>query len=234
MRQPIPDGGPDMRKLAVYLEDDVAMAADRGAAAWTFDLDLWGLVGQGPDEAGALADLRGHLRGDRIEAELTIVERVRGDEQAFVRDLDSCSDEERQTTLAILASCREQTRTLVASSPPEVLDWDDPSRALPRFARWRTIRQLAWHIVDTESRYYLPMAGLGYREPRPDLLDELAQSFAHVRRGVEAMPADLVRRHDDGQVWTAVKLLRRLAWHERGELVVMRKLVERAGKSRPT
>lgn len=38
------------------------------------------------------------------------------------------------------------------------------------------------------------------------------------------MPSDALRR-DDGEVWTSVKVLRRLAWHERGELVAIRELL---------
>lgn len=41
---------------------------------------------------------------------------------------------------------------------------------------------------------------------------------------VAAMPSDLVRRVD-GEVWTTVKVLRRLAWHERSELRTLRRLI---------
>jgi hypothetical protein len=40
------------------------------------------------------------------------------------------------------------------------------------------------------------------------------------------MPPDLVRC-EAGETWTSVKLLRRLAWHERGELVAMQDLADR-------
>jgi hypothetical protein len=35
------------------------------------------------------------------------------------------------------------------------------------------------------------------------------------------------QRREGGQVWTSTKLLRRLAWHEREELVVMEALARR-------
>jgi hypothetical protein len=108
-----------------------------------------------------------------------------------------------------------------------VLDWDDPQRVLPPWAWWRTLRQMAWHVADTESRYYLPRLGLPSRRREADLLQELQRSAAHVHAAVQGVPAALLRR-SDGEVWTTTKLLRRLAWHERGELEVMRRLAERA------
>jgi hypothetical protein len=214
-----------VERRQVFVERGVSMAYDLGVAAWSFDLDLWGLVGQGRDEEGALDDLRRAV-GTSNEVEFDVAERVDGDEKVFQPDLRACTSAERDATSTILAECRQRTIELIGSCPPEVLDWDDPERRLPSYARWRTIRQLAWHVVDTESRYYLPMAGLGYREPCAELTDELVRSAAQVRNAVQTMPADLVRRHD-GQVWTSVKLLRRLAWHERGELAVMESLAAR-------
>ncbi len=116
---------------------------------------------------------------------------------------------------------------VVTSCSPEVLDYDDAARVLPSWARWRTLRQMAWHLADTESRYYLPCLGLPYREPEPDLLAELAASAEHVRAWVRRMDADLVCRHRH-ETWTTAKVLRRLAWHERSELVTMHRLAARA------
>lgn len=115
----------------------------------------------------------------------------------------------------------------MTSSPPEVLDFDDPTRLLPTWARWRTLRQMAWHLADTESRYYLPGLGLPTRPAGPDLTTELAASALHVRATVSTMPADLIHR-DGGEIWTTAKVLRRLAWHERSELVTMHQLARRA------
>ena len=82
---------------------------------------------------------------------------------------------------------------------------------------------MAWHLADTESRYYLPSLGLPSRPRLPDLPDELAASAAHVRRTLLAAPPDLIRT-DAGETLTTTKLLRRLAWHEPAELVTMRAL----------
>lgn len=204
--------------VLAYVENGVAMAYDRGSAAWTFELDWWGVCGQGPTEEAALAELR-----TRVGEELVVAERIEGDELVFARDRLPCTEAERQRTLVILADARAGTIGLVRACSDAVLDWDDSERELPTYARWRTLRQLAWHVVDAESRYYLPSTGFGYREPLPDLLDELEASGEHVRATLAAMPADAAA----GQGWTAVKLLRRLAWHERGELDVMRAIALR-------
>ncbi|WP_203914279.1 DinB family protein [Rhizocola hellebori] len=216
-----------MRTVSVYVEDDVGLAFDHGTAAWVFDLDLWGVCGQGPDEPSALADLRRRVPND---VDLAVAERIEGDEQAFLRDHQPSTAQERQITMAILAETRPQTLHLVGSNSDRLLDWDDASRVLPSFARWRTLRQIAWHIADTESRYYLPMVGLGYRERAANLLTELRDSFAHVRKTLASMPKDMLREVD-GQTWTSAKVLRRLAWHERGELAVMRSLHDRGTRT---
>jgi hypothetical protein len=213
-----------MRQVLAYVEADVAMASDHTTAAWTFDLDLWGRCGQGPDEERALTALVEEIGH---HAQPVVVERITGDEQAFRRDEQPATEEERATTLAILAAARQETIALVAASPPEVLDFDDPARILPAFARWRTLRQMAWHVADTESRYYLTCLGLPARPAEADLLTELAASAHHVSATVRAVPAGLARR-DGGEIWTTTKVLRRLAWHERAELVTMHRLARRA------
>jgi hypothetical protein len=86
---------------------------------------------------------------------------------------------------------------------------------------------MAWQVADTESRYYLPRLGLAGRPREADLLGELRRSAQHMQAAVSSVPSALLRR-SDGEVWTTTKLLRRLAWHERGELVVMRRLAQRA------
>lgn len=70
------------------------------------------------------------------------------------------------------------------------------------------------------------MLGLPGKERATTLVGELEESAAHVARAVQTVPADLVREADaDGESWTTVKLLRRLAWHEPGELAVMRRVL---------
>lgn len=207
--------------MRAYVEIGVAMAYDRGSAAWTFDLRHWGECGQGRDEAAALADLSA-----RTAEEPVVAERIHGDERTFRRDRDPATDAERLATVAVLTDVRALTIAYLESCPDDLLDAQDPDRVLPGFARWRTLREMAWHVADTESRYYLPMAGLAGRARGHDLIEELRLSHRHVIDAISAMPADL-DVITDGTEWTATKLLRRLAWHERGELDAMRALAER-------
>lgn len=215
-----------MRQVPVFVEADVGMAGDHTTAAWAFDLDLWGCCGQGDDEQRALVELAAGIGG---EVQLSVAERVTGDEQAFARDRQSATGEEREVTAEILAAARLQTLALLTTCPAQVLDYDEPTRILPAWARWRTLRQMAWHIADTESRYYLPSLGIAARSALPDLNAELAASGLHVRRVVASMAAGLVRQHN-GQIWTTTKVLRRLAWHERSELITMHWLADRAAR----
>jgi hypothetical protein len=222
-----------MNKLSAYVEVGVGAHVDNAVVAWAFDLDLWGTCGQGLQEAAALqalAQAAGHARG--AAQQLTVVERIEGDEQAFHRDHQPATASERTRTLEILSAARERTLALIAACSDAVLDWDDPERVLPAWATWRTLRQMAWHLADTESRYYLPALGLPARARAGDLLEELQRSAEHVRTTVASMAPSLVRR-SGGEVWTTTKLLRRLAWHERGELVVMRRLAEQAHQRLP-
>lgn len=212
-----------MRTVHVFVESGVSMAYDVGTAAWVFDDDLWGTCGQGTDEGAAVRDLQ-RILGRRTT--LVVAERVAGDEQAFERDRLPCTRRERTRTRQILLDTRRRTTDLLRSCSPAELDSEDHNRSLPSFAGWRTLRQMGWHIADTESRYYLPSAGLPAKPREPNLLDELVVSAEHVREQLLAMPDDLLAETYD-EVWTSVKLLRRLAWHERGELAVMRRMLAR-------
>lgn len=213
-----------VRRVLAYVEVDVNLAGEGEAAAWAFDLDLWGYCGPGPDEDSALRRLAVAI-GQPVR--LVVVERITGDEQAFERDHWTATADERARTEAIVAAARRETIDLIVNCPFDVLDFDDPERSLPIWARWRTLRQMAWHLADTESRYYLPSLGLPARPAKPELVAELVASGRHVLDVIATMPADLVRTAG-GETWTATKLLRRLAWHERSELVTMRQLAQRA------
>jgi|GEM_PF-1794387 len=218
-------GGPaGNTRLDAYVEHGTGMAYDSGVAAWTFDASAWGRCGQGQDEPSALADLAAAVGVDR--GELTVVERIYGDERAFARDHVPPTDAERVATLAAFAEARAGTRALLAAClvcGSELLDIDNPARLLPSWAGWRTLRAMFWHIADTECRYYFPGLGLSSRPRAGDLDTELDACAAHVRAAVLDMPGDLVHRRRDAE-WTSTKVLRRLAWHERSELRAMRDL----------
>jgi hypothetical protein len=221
--------------MRAYVDQRAGMAAEGWSAAWTFDLDHWGTCGQGPDDAAALADLaaRCGLGANAIDAgALQVAERVdgvtSGAETVFARDRVPASEAEREATLAILERSRARTLDLVRAAPPSVRAYRDPERTLPPFAWWHTVGQVALHIADTESRYYLPLLGLPARDRAGDLVTELEESGAHVRRVVSRMAPDLATTSDRHGSWTSVKVLRRLAWHEPGELEVLARLVARA------
>jgi hypothetical protein len=221
------------QQLNAYVEVGVGAHVDNAVVAWAFDLDLWGTCGQGLQEASAVQALQQTAaRARGVGQQVAVVERIYGDEQAFGRDHQPTTGSERAQTLAVLSAVREQTLALITACPDPVLDWDDPRRVLPPWATWRTLRQLAWHVADTESRYYLPRLGLAGRPREAELLVELRRSATHVQAAVWGVAPALVRR-SGGEVWTTTKLLRRLAWHERGELVVMRRLAERARQHLP-
>lgn len=211
--------------VEVYVESDVGAHIDNATVAWLFDLDYWGRCGQGHDEASALAA----LRATPVEpAALRVVERISGDERAFQRDRQPATPAEVTRTLAILHRERGQTLGLIASASIAELDWDDPERVLPPWALWRTLSQMAWHIADTESRYYLPQLGLPALPRGTNLREELRQSHDYVREILTQIGPDLYRITATGEVWTTVKVLRRLAWHERSELITMRRLLKQA------
>jgi len=221
--------------MRAYVDQRAGMAEDGWSAAWTFDLEHWGTCGQGPDDDAALADLaaRCGLGAEALDAgTLQVAERVdrakTGDETVFDRDRVPATEAEREATLAILDVMRARTLELVRGAPPSVLAYRDPHRVLPVYAWWQTVGQLALHTADTESRYYLPLLGLPARERASDLVTELEESGAHVRRVVSRMEPDLASTSDRHGSWTSVKVLRRLAWHERGELEVLARLVEEA------
>jgi hypothetical protein len=225
--------------VAVCLEFGVGAHVDDAAVAWVYDHRWWGLCGQGTDERSAIADLAGraadayrgflarhHLAAPTLDA-LEVVERVHGDERSFERDRQPATDRELERTLTILDAARADLSALLAACSETELDWDDPERRLPAWARWRTLRQMAWHIADTESRYYLAALDIDPPERADDLDVELRRSHRHVMMTLPTLPRDRRVERGDEQ-WTTRKLLRRLAWHEPAELEAMRQLRERA------
>jgi hypothetical protein len=99
----------------LYVESGIGAHVDDATLCWLFNLDHWGLCGQGIDEGSALHDL--HNRAlDAYRSFLNrhgeecpdldsdeIVERIHGDEQAFERDRKSATHQEVERTLTMLA-----------------------------------------------------------------------------------------------------------------------------------
>lgn len=224
---------------SVCLEFGVGAHVDDATLAWTYDHRWWGLCGQGTDESSALRDLTdralpSYARFLRRHGEtapplesLEVVERIQGDELTFHLDHQPATDEELERTRAILACAREEVLALIEDCSETELDWDDPDRRLPRWARWRTLRQMAFHIADTESRYYLAALNVDPPERCDDVGEELHRSRTHVRDALEHLERDRAVT-SKGERWTTRKVLRRLAWHERSELDAMMALRDRA------
>lgn len=212
--------------MQVYIETGAGAYRDGAALAWTFDLRFWGLAGQGYDDRSALAALE-VATGEPVDT-FTVAERIHGDERIFERDRRPATPAEFAITGCLLAAARAETIRLVSSASEAELDWDDPDRRLPAWARWRTPRQLAWHIADVESRYYLAALGVPPPPRAGDLPTELATSHAHVLAALGRLPPDRTGAPGGRTEWTTGKVLRRLAWHEPGELVVLHRLLARA------
>ena len=206
----------------VWVDAGDGMAALGEVAVWGFDLAVWGECTQAATEAEALTRYR--RRTGR--ADLRVVQRITRPAQVFDRDLAPASDDEVEATIAVLGRSRARTLALLRSVPPELLDAADPAVRQPTWMPWRTPAAIGRHIADTESRGYPRRLGLPVRDPLPGLEDELAASAQHIERVLRAAARD---RIDDykGETWTTVKLLRRLAWHERVELVFLRRRVAR-------
>lgn len=214
-------------KVSVYVERGVRGHRGEVTVAWSFDLRYWGHCGQGHDERAALEALS---RAAGIDPDAMVVaERIEGHESAFERDRCPATPEELARTVEILKAARADTIALVRSATVAELDWRDPDaeRAGPGGPRWHTIRQAAWHFCDTESRGYLAKLG----EPPPprslDLLTELERSHQHVLATLARLSPSRSRSLG-GETWTTVKVLRRLAWHERAELLPVRLQLARA------
>ncbi|MGH8999718.1 MAG: hypothetical protein ACRDY7_10050, partial [Acidimicrobiia bacterium] len=208
-------------RLEVHVEAGLPSRTGSATVAWTFDPAFWGVCGQGRDECSAVLALAGAV-GRPVRA-LAVVERIDDPEECFARDRVPATLGERRRTAAILGTARHETLRLVAEASPAVLDWVDPCGPPPSCGNWRTLRQVAWHVADTESRVYPGRLGLPARAPTQDLLTELRRSHDHVLGVVADVPGDLCAGG-----WTTVKMLRRLAWHERAEVGVMRDLCYRA------
>lgn len=228
--------------LPVCVESGVGAHVDDATLAWAHDVRWWGLCGQGVDEGTAMVDLTGRA-ADSYARFLSrhslpfppldhseIVERIHGDEQAFARDRQPATDAELEATTTILDRARRDLSDLVHDCSDAELDFDDPQRELPAWATWRTLRQMAWHVVDTESRYYLAVLGFDPTKRAANLPEELQRSHEHVLTVLRSIdPGHRVRRGE--QRWTTRKVLRRLAWHERAELDAMYQLRERARRA---
>lgn len=212
--------------MDVSVDAGPAMVALGEVAAWSFDLEHWGECGQGVTEDAALANLARRTGA----TELRVVDRILAQdrEQVFAADLRPATEDQVSATADILRRERERTIELVTRATTEQLEAVNADVVQPHWMRWRTADAIAWHIADTESRHYLQLIGAGERVPASELLRELEESGAWITERLRSMPRAAVERHGS-EVWTSVKVLRRLAWHERVESVFLRRRLHAAG-----
>ena len=206
--------------MRTYVE--VIPAADGGelARAWSFDLGQWG-VSATADSISAAVD---KLQQVTWASSLEVDEVIYGDERAFSRDLEPATAGERASTLTILEQSRDRTFDLMLSATED--DLDRPLDAGDQSHNpWKTARELAWHFADVESRVLIPALGLRPRPREEALLDELRSSHNAVMEAVAKLPEALITVTPSGSEWTSVKVLRRLAWHERQHLARLEQLL---------
>lgn len=189
-------------------------------AVWSFDLSVWGECAQAASEGEALA--RFARRVGVAVADLEVHERITGPAGVFAEDLLAADDEQISRTLEVLDAERARTLALLSTASEADLDEADPSVRQPDWMSWRTPRAILRHIADTESRTYPRWCGLPELQRVPDLREELDRSAQHIRNLLTTMPRMFQTEHH-GEAWTPVKLLRRLAWHERIELIFLRR-----------
>lgn len=215
---------PTLAQVDVHVDRSDTMVALGEFAVWSFALEHWGECAQARDEHAALDAFARRTGADALR----VVERITGATAVFGPDLLPASDAQIERTLEVLAEQRAQSLALLDRTPPSLLHAVDETVEQPAWMAWRTPAAILRHIADTESRAYLRWTGLPHREPVDDLRAELDASAAHIRKVLRTLPRDRIAEHR-GETWTAVKLLRRLAWHERVELVFLRRRLRAAG-----
>lgn len=192
-------------------------------AIWSFELEAWGECAQAATEEEARSRF---ARRARIAPEvLEVQERITGATAVFANDLLPGKDAQISRTVQIIDAQRILTLALLNAATDEELDMHDPAVKQPAWMAWRTPGEILRHIADTEARAYPRWCGLAQLEPIDDLREELARSSRHIREIVHTMPRTFRNEHR-GEMWTPVKLLRRLAWHERIELVFLRRRLQ--------
>jgi hypothetical protein len=207
-----------------------AVGNESGWSAWC--LDLVGLATWAPTESEVLARVptkldeyqswvaRHGIQAPDSDCSIRVVERVRGDEVMFSRDVESCETSELDLAIQLLSASREDLLSAVSSLPSAALDWDPPYRSFASWATWRTVRAILAHVANTETHYYLRSIG---QQPCSmpaeadgnwaEFLPEHRQETIRFLEGVRAS-SDRARVSRDGEEWSLRKVLRRLVRHE--------------------
>jgi hypothetical protein len=196
-------------------------------------LDFLGLAAWSETEAGALDRLQTKLPAHLAwlarhglacpdpGTELHIIERMTGNEILFTPDRQPCDPEEVELTIRQLAATRQDLLHTLEGLPKAAFDWDPPYRAFAEWATWRSVRAILAHIANCETHYYLRAIGhrprLAPAPPSGDWRRFLAEHREVTLGFLGEMKssADLSRiSFENGEAWSARKVLRRLVWHE--------------------
>ena len=207
--------------MRAYVEVNPDDRRDISARAWSFDLAHWGISASAGTPSAALE----LLQRSTAAPDLELGELIEGRALAFSRDLEPATPGERAATLTILERARARTLELVAAATDDQLT--RPAEWAPHIdARgFDSARFLVLSYVDAESREYPAALGLPGRPEEESLLDELEASHEHAMRMVAALPEVLITATAEGDEWTAVKVLRLLAWRERAHAELLEQLL---------
>ncbi|MGM7696578.1 hypothetical protein [Microbacterium sp. A84] len=151
-----------------------------------------------------------------------MAERISGPDGIFSKGALPATENQLARTIRILEAQSLETLALLDAATDAELDAEDSAIAQPMWMPWRTPRTILRHIADTEARTYPRWCGLPQLEPVDDLSEELGRSAKHIHEVILDMPRSFKTTHRH-VTWTPVKLLRRLAYHERLELVFLRR-----------
>lgn len=209
--------------MYVVVDASDTMARLGEVAVWSFDLEAWGECAQASTETEALT--RFARRAGVSLQDLETSERISGPDGIFSEDTLPATENQVSRTIRILEAQRRETLALLDASTDAELDAEDQTVAQPAWMPWRTPRTILRHIADTEARAYPRWCGLPQLEPVDDLREELSRSTQHIREVILEMPRSFRTTHRH-ETWTPVKLLRRLAYHERIELVFLRRSLQ--------
>lgn len=210
-------------EVRIVVDASDTMVALGEVAVWSFELGAWGECVQARTQSAAVASFGSRVQ--RPPATLVVGERISGPGAVFSEDLLPATDAQIARTIEILDSQRSRRSSMLVGVTDDELDREDVGVQQPSWMTWRTPRTILRHIVDTESRAYPRWCGLPQLDSVEDLHDELERSAEHIRQVLESMPRTFRTEHR-GETWTPVKLLRRLAWHERIELVFLRRRLD--------
>ena len=204
--------------------------AEPGFQAWA--LDHLGLATWSPTRGGVLQRLPAKFRDYRIwraarhldapgpDPQCEIIEEVTGDEVLFTPDYLPATAEEIGLAIRLLQATRADLVSVLGEAPPGALDWDPRYQGFLPWARWRSVRQVAAHLANTETHYYL--GAIGFHPPWEPVPPEgewplfLADRRAAAIQFLDDLKgaSDLARVDPDAG-WSVRKVLRRMIWHER-------------------